>query len=72
VDVTLGAGDYEVTEEAPLVTFPGAGIFLNINFAGDCTKDPNQPALATGTIEAGESQICDISNDYITFSLPQP
>ena len=72
VNVTLGAGDYEVTEEVPSVTPPQAGVTTSrtTNFAGDCTDvNPNDPLSteATGTIDAGESQICDISNDYITF-----
>ena len=73
VDVSLGAGDYEVTEEAPFVPPPaGAGITLTTNFSGACTDvNPNNPQSteATGTIEAGESQICNISNDYRTFTL---
>jgi hypothetical protein len=77
VNVTLGAGDYEVTEEVPFVTPPQAGVSTTrtTNFAGDCTDvNPNNPQSteATGTIEAGESQICDISNNYLTFLLPQP
>jgi hypothetical protein len=73
VNVTLGAGDYEVTEEVPFVTPPTGFTTRTINFAGDCTDvNPNDPLSteATGTIEAGESQICDISNDYLTFQFP--
>jgi hypothetical protein len=71
VNVTLGAGDYEVTEEVPFVTPPQAGVSTTrtTNFAGDCTDVNPIDTLsteATGTIEAGESQICDISNHYIT------
>jgi hypothetical protein len=50
-------------------------VTITTNFAGDCTDvNPNNPQSteATGTIEAGESQICDISNNYLTFLLPQP
>ena len=76
VNVTLGAGDYEVTEEAPFVTPPaGVSTTRTTNFAGDCTDvNPNDPLSteATGTIEAGESQICDISNDYLTFFFMGP
>jgi hypothetical protein len=76
VNVTLGAGDYEVTE-VPLVTPPQAGVTptRTTNFAGNCTDvNPNDPLSteATGTIEAGESQICDISNDYMTFFFMGP
>src|ERR671911_2274259 len=71
VNVTLGAGDYEVTEEVPFVIPPQAGVTTTrtTNFAGDCTDVNPIDTLsteATGTIEAGESQICEISNDYIT------
>ena len=77
VVVTLGAGDYEVTEEAPFVTSPVAGVSItrSTNFAGNCTDvnpiDP-QSTEATGTIQAGESQICDISNDYLTSFFMGP
>jgi hypothetical protein len=77
VNVTLGAGDYEVTEEAPFVFPPQANVFATrtTNFAGNCTDVNPIDTLsteATGTIEAGESQICDISNDYITFFFMGP
>jgi hypothetical protein len=77
VVVTLGAGDYEVTEEAPFVTSPVAGVSISrtTNFAGNCTDvnpTDSQSTEATGTIEAGESQICDISNNYITFFFMGP
>jgi hypothetical protein len=77
VNVTLGAGDYEVTEEVPFVTPPQAGVFTTrtTNFAGDCTDVNPMDTLsteATGTIEAGESQICEISNNYITFFFMGP
>ena len=71
VVVTLGAGNYEVTEEeAPILPFPGVTTTVTTNFSGDCTDiNPNnqQSTEATGTIEAGNSQICEISNDYRTF-----
>jgi hypothetical protein len=77
VNVTLGAGDYEVTEEVPFVIPPQAGVSTTrtTNFAGDCTDVNPIDTLsteATGTIEAGESQICEISNHYITFFFMGP
>jgi hypothetical protein len=72
VVVTLGAGNYEITEEVPVIP-PPAGVsipILTTSFDGDCTSVDPQSTEATGTIEAGESQICDISNDYSIFSLP--
>jgi hypothetical protein len=77
VNVTLGAGDYEVTEEVPFVIPTQAGVSTSrtTNFAGDCTDVNPIDTLsteATGTIEAGESQICEISNDYITFFFMGP
>ena len=73
VTVTLGAGDYEVTEEVPFVTpRADASITRTTNFAGNCT-DVNlidiQSTEARGTIEAGESQICEISNNYRTTAI---
>src|ERR671910_1194928 len=64
VNVTLGAGDYEVTEEVPFVIPTQAGVSTSrtTNFAGDCTDVNPIDTLsteATGTIEAGESQICE-------------
>ncbi len=77
VNVTLGAGDYEVTEEVPFVIPPQAGVSTTrtTNFAGNCTDvntTDSQSTEATGTIEAGESQICEISNHYITFFFMGP
>jgi hypothetical protein len=72
VVVTLGAGNYEITEEVPVIP-PPAGVsipILTTSFDGDCTSVDPQSTEATGTIEAGESQICDISNDYSISSLP--
>src|ERR671910_425535 len=58
VNVTLGAGDYEVTEEVPFVIPTQAGVSTSrtTNFAGDCTDVNPIDTLsteATGTIEAG-------------------
>jgi hypothetical protein len=77
VVVNLGAGIYEVSEEVPLVLPPIAGVSIirNTSFAGDCTDvNPTDPQSteARGTIEAEESQTCDIRNDFRPFSLPQP
>jgi hypothetical protein len=77
VVVNLGAGNFEVSEEVPFLVVPpiaGISITLTTSFAGDCTDvNPNNPQSteATGTIQTGESQICDISNDYCTFLLLQ-
>ena len=75
-DVTLGAGNYVVSE-----TLDGAGItelnnfrtnhptvdtlFFNAVFTGDCTETfgiPFPNAEATETIAAGESQTCNVRN----------
>jgi hypothetical protein len=69
VVVTLGAGDYEVTEELPnLPTLPaGVTVSRTTTFEGDCADvDPSDPEsiVATGTIEAGESQTCTLDNLY--------
>ena len=74
--VNLGAGNYELTEEGPFVVPPGGiGITSSTTFTGDCIDaNPNnqQSTETTGTIEAGESQTCDIRNDYRPFLLPPP
>jgi hypothetical protein len=71
VVVTLGAGDYQVTEELPdLPPLPvGVTVSRTTTFVGNCADvDPNDQdsIVAAGTIEAGESQICDIENIYET------
>ena len=77
VNVTLGAGDYEVTEEVPFVIPPPLG-FLQLEpqtlleIVLDVNPIDTLSTEATGTIEAGESQICEISNHYITFFFMGP
>jgi hypothetical protein len=79
VDVTLGAGNYQVTETPQssvqtkvsaldassnrlIVTGPFA------TFTGDCSQTDDFEA--TGTIAAGESQTCDIENNFV--ASPEP
>jgi len=69
VVVTLGAGNYEVTEELPDLPTPPEGVTVSrtTTFDGNCTDvDPSDPEsiVATGTIDAGESQTCNIDNLY--------
>ena len=60
VDVTLDAGDYDVGEESPLIEpIPGVVITLNTDFSEDCK----------GTMEAGESKTCDVTNNYSVRSV---
>ena len=74
VIVNLGAGNYEVTEDVPLFVPPGGNLITRTtSFAEGCIDvDPNDPQSteAAGTIEAGESQTCNISNDYRVSSGP--
>jgi len=66
VIVTLGAGNYEITENLPNITSSGlVDITLTTSFAGDCTDE------GTGTIEAGESQTCRITNNYVVSTIPR-
>jgi hypothetical protein len=67
VIVTLGPGDYEVTETTlPLIIIPpGLDVSGNVDFSGHCTQDPANEISATGTIAAGESQTCDITNEIL-------
>jgi hypothetical protein len=69
VIVTLGAGDYELTEELPNLPPPPFGVTVSrtTTFEGDCADvNPIDPEsiVAAGTIEAGESQTCNIDNLY--------
>jgi len=52
-EVTLGAGPYKVSEEAPSGSF-------QTNVTGDCVGSGNYEA--NGTIAAGETQKCTIEN----------
>jgi hypothetical protein len=56
VDVTIGPGEYAVSETA----VPEAEATQIID--SDCVQDPNNPLRATGEIQAGESQICRFLN----------
>ncbi len=74
VIVNLDAGNYEITEDVPLFVPPGGNLITRTtSFAEGCIDvDPNDPQSteAAGTIEAGESQTCNISNDYRVSSGP--
>jgi hypothetical protein len=50
VDVTIGPGEYSVTEAAPGDLAPG------VQIEDGCEQDPLNPQRATGEIEAGETQ----------------
>lgn len=82
--VTIGAGNYEITEELAStgalqaeVQGQGTSIITTTNAEGDCTANlgPNQNFLdATGTMTSGGSQECSIINT-ITISngvVPRP
>ena len=56
VDVTIGPGEYAVSEVGP----PEAEATEIIN--SDCVQDPNDPRRATGEIQGGETQICSLLN----------
>jgi hypothetical protein len=53
VDVTIGPGEYTVTE---------APSELATDIEGDCVQDPNIGTIATGEIQAGETQECRFIN----------
>jgi hypothetical protein len=78
-DVTLGPGDYVVSETSDetlaedLQTFadnhPGRTIVsFSPSFTGDCTGTDFSDA--TGTIAAGESQSCNVINAFSILSIP--
>ena len=56
VDVTIGPGEYAVSETA----VPEAEATEIID--SDCVQDPNNRLRATGEIQAGETQICTFNN----------
>jgi hypothetical protein len=74
VDVTLGAGNYQVTEtpqssvQTKVSTLDASSNRLTVTgpfatFTGDCSQTDDFEA--TGTIAAGESQTCDIENNFV-------
>jgi hypothetical protein len=70
VDVTLEAGDYTVSEvlfsTGPIQTeLDATSIVTDTIFTGDCTEDAPISQSAEGTIDAGESQTCNIENQII-------
>jgi len=80
VVVTLDPGSYNVTDIGyPSVTdalseiideFQGIStIIQTTTFSGDCTQILNNLQTATGTIAAGDSQICNIQNAFIINAM---
>jgi hypothetical protein len=57
VDVTIGPGEYTVTEDPSI---PVSGTFLLEG--SDCVQDPNNDQRATGEIQAGVTQECIFFN----------
>jgi hypothetical protein len=60
VDVTIGPGEYAVSEVSP----PLGGRTLDIRIEGDCVQGPNFAPRATGEIQAGETQECRFINSF--------
>jgi hypothetical protein len=56
VDVTIGPGEYAVSEVLPI------GFSGRTEIEGDCVQDPNFAPRATGEIQAGETQECRFIN----------
>ena len=80
-DVTLGPGDYVVSETADetfledFQTFfennPDRGIFTSVpSFTGDCNGISS--FQATGTIAVGESQTCNVINAFSIINISPP
>jgi hypothetical protein len=57
VDVTIGPGEYTVSEVSP----PLGGRTLTITIEGICEQDGIR---ATGVIDAGETQVCTFINSF--------
>ena len=70
VEVTLGAGDYTVSEDIPNFSslesqLGTTSIVVNTTFSGGCTEINPPSYNSGGTIAAGESQTCSIENNLI-------
>jgi hypothetical protein len=70
--VTLGEGDYTVTEDpdetsisADLATLGSNITGPNISITGNCIQTDVNSTSATGTIAAGESQTCNLENNFV-------
>jgi hypothetical protein len=50
VDITIGPGEYAVSEAAP------GGLAPGVEIMGDCEQDPIDPQRATGAIDPGQTQ----------------
>ena len=79
VNVTLGPGNYTVSEMAnsfvanrimEIENNRGVDISEGVLFTEDCTRDPKNPVAATGTIAEGEVQKCFMFN-FFTASSPK-
>jgi cellulose biosynthesis protein BcsQ len=73
VVVTLGAGNYVVTESLDQSVIDDmrtveeefdVEILVRTTFTGNCNQDPNNLRQALGTIAEGESQTCNIHNEF--------
>lgn len=68
--VNLGAGSYTIDESASVSIITqtlsdnlGADIVTETNFTGDCTG--TELGIAQGSISAGQSQTCNITNVFL-------
>ncbi|HET9432139.1 MAG TPA: hypothetical protein VFO37_00210, partial [Chitinophagaceae bacterium] len=77
-NVLLGVGPYTVTE------IPGASVATDVTaleaannvvidgpipaFDGDCTQSASNEFVGTGTMTEGDSQTCEITNNFLWFS----
>ena len=73
--VTLGPGDYEVTETAKASVQATVDLLNTLvpkifvtgptpTFSGDCEQDQMDPEKATGTIAEGDSKTCNKNNEF--------
>jgi hypothetical protein len=77
VDVTLGAGNYQVTETAKASVNQtidaiemNHGVTINgptATFSGDCTPPFQGSLSASGAIAGGELQTCNVDNEFTVF-----
>lgn len=79
--VTLGPGNYVVKEELKDSVLNEMAFYNQEHeeietivltfgiYTGDCS--PSDPTEATGTLESGESQTCNIENHFELFDFPE-
>ena len=79
VDVTIGAGDYQVSENGlnvdyfPILIEMRASSATNeLSFTGNCVQDSIQVSRADGSISSGGTQTCNLVNTIVLVNADVP